>query len=126
MPVTFELDENDKTEDDVQQAAEDAPVLSNMKLPTNLERPEPESRDIENFNGISVKNFPLKLDEKEILNFLINYGLPTTHDNTNININKGKNSTGVVIEELGSIAVQTIYNSMHYHETKQKFFDVPI
>ena len=86
VPVTFELDENDKTEDDVQQAAKDAPVLSNMKLPTNLERPEPESRDIENFNGISVKNFPLKLDEKEILNFLINYVLPTTHDKTNTSI----------------------------------------
>ena len=126
VPMTFELDEDDKTEDDVQQAVIDAPVLTNIKLPTTLERPEPESRDIEHFNGISVKNFPLKLDEKEILTFLINYGLPTTHDSLNINFNKGTKSTGVVIEGLSVTDVQTLYKSIHFPDTKQKFFDVPL
>ena len=126
VPVTFELDEDDKTEDDIQQAARDAPVLNNSKLPTTIERPEPESRDIEQFNGVSVKNFPTKLDEKEILTFLINYGLPTTHDSVHININKEGKSTGVIIDDLGTTAVQTLYNSIHFPVTKQKFFDVPL
>ena len=39
VPMTFELDEDDKTEDDVQQAVINAPVLTNIKLPTTLERP---------------------------------------------------------------------------------------
>ena len=126
VPMTFVLDEDDKTEDDIQQAVKDAPVLSNIKLPATIERPEPESKDIEHLNGISVKNFPLKLEEKEILTFLINYGLPTTHHSCNINFNNGTKSTGVVIEELSVTDVQTLYKSIHFPETNQKFFDVPL
>ena len=126
VPVTFELDEHDKTEDDIQQAIRDATVLNNIKLPTNIKRPEPESRDIKHFNGVSVKNFPSKLDEKAILTFLINYGLPTTHDSVHININKEGKNTGVIIDGLGTTAVQRLYNSIHFPLTKQKFFDVPL
>ena len=126
VPVTFELNDDDKAEDDVEQATKDAPVISITKLPPIVQRPEPNSRDIEHFNGITVRNLPPNLDDKDILGFLINYGMPTTHANDHINISKGAKNTCVVIDGLNTADVQTIFKSIHFHKTKQKFFDANV
>ena len=126
VPVTFELDDDDKTEDDVEQATKDASVISNTRPPPTVQRPEHSIRDIEHFNGITVRNLPPDLDDKEILEFLMNYGMPITHAHDQININKGERNTCVVIDNLNSADVQTIFKSIHFHETKQKFFNVAL
>ena len=126
VPNTFELEDEDKTEDDIQQAVKDAPVLSIDKLPPTIKRQEPNDRDIENFNGITVKNLPTDLEEEEIITFLVNHGMPDTPAHNHITINKGKNNTSVVIDGLNKTDVQTMYQSIHFHAIKQKFFNVPL
>ena len=56
----------------------------------------------------------------------MNHGLPGEHGIENIRINKAVRNTWVVIDCLSPSDVQTIFNSINYHETKQKFFDAPL
>ena len=126
VPNTFELDADDKSEDDVQQAVRDALVLSVKNLPPTIHRQEPNSRDIENFNGITVRNFPIAMREEEIVTFLVNHGMPDAPARNHITINKGRKSTSVVIDGLNKTEVQTMFKSIHFHETKQKFFELEV
>ena len=73
-----------------------------------------------------MRNLPPNLDDKDILEFLIDHGMPITHAHDQININKGVRNTCVVIDSLNTADVQTIFKSIHFHETKQKFFEVPL
>ena len=123
VPVTFELDDDDKTNDDVQQAAKDVSVIETVKLPPAKVRQEPSKRDIGHYEGITVRNFPADLEEKEIITFLMNYGMPHDLSHEHVNITKGAKNTMVVVDGLSSENVLTIFNSIHFHETKQKFFE---
>ena len=58
VPTSFELDESDKAEDDVQQATKDVPIKTKTSFPPSFKRQDPSPRDIEHLNGISVRNFP--------------------------------------------------------------------
>ena len=124
-PVSFELDETDKTEDDIQQAIKDAPI-DTVKFPTPVFSQKPNERDVEHFDGITVKNFPSTLDDKDILTFLMNHGLPFDHGIENIHINKAPKNTWVVIDGLQSSDVQTMFRTIHFPESKARFFDVPL
>ena len=126
VPTSFELEESDKTEDDLEQAEKDAPKVSQEKFPPRLQRQEPSIRDMEHSNGITIRNLPGILDDKEILTFLMNYGLPHDHDIQHIHINKGGKNTWVMIDFLEPKDVQTIFHCVDFHATKTKFFDVPI
>ena len=126
VPTNFELNEEDTSaEPDQQNTATSAPVKIATNFPPMV-RPEPTSRDIEHYNGITVKNLPSTLDDKEIFKFLLNYGVPHDHELEQIRINKGKKNTWVFIDNLSSESVQTIFSSLHFPVTKQKFHDVPI
>ena len=126
VPVSFELDDEDKTTDDVQQAANDATVLNNTKLPPTVNRQKPSERDVENFDGITIRNFASNLEDKDILTFLVNHGMPIDHNQDSIKINRRGKSTWVLINDLSSNDVQTLFNSIHFHETNQKFSDMPL
>ena len=127
VPVTFELDDDDKTVDDIEQAAKDAPVMETVKLPPTIIRQEPNDRDIEHLDGITVRNLPTDLSENDIMTFLINYGMPIDLSREHVNINKGDRNTMVMVDGLCSKDVQTMFNSIHFPETKQKFFEnVPL
>ena len=52
--------------------------------------------------------------------------MPIDHKQENININRGNRNTFVVIDGLSTQVVQTMNKSIHFHESKQKFFDVPL
>ena len=125
VPSTFELDECDKTEDDVEQALKDAPIASKISFPP-AKKQEPSVRDIEHYDGITVRNFPSRLVDKDIITFLVLYGLPVDHSQENIHINRGEKNTWVVLDGLSPTIVQKIFNSIHFHESKQKFFEVPL
>ena len=122
VPTTFELENDDKNEDDGQQDS----VIIDSKFPPNINRPEPTTRDIELYNGITVKNIPNRVADKDIWTFLINHGVPHDHPNDMVRINKRDKNTFVVIDVVSPEQVQIIFNSVHFPETKQKFFDFPL
>ena len=127
VPTTFELEENDKTVDDVEQAVKYAPKINETRFPLSRKDAEPSARDIEHFDGVTIRNFPKTLDNKDIVEFLMNHGLPHDHDILNLRINKGDKNTHVIIDCLSPNDVQNIYISIHFHESKEKFFDgVPL
>ena len=126
VPTNFELDEDDTSgEPDQQDTNTAAPVKVAASFPP-MERPEPTNRDIEHYNGITVKNFPPNLDEKQIRQFLLNYGVPHDHSMESIKVNKSEKKTWVFIDNLSPENVQLIFRSIHFPLSNQKFFDVPI
>ena len=126
IPTSFALDDSDKSEDDIQQAGRDATTITNNSFPSIRNMQEPSKRDVECFDGICLKYFPKTLEDKQILTFLINRGLPLEHEADKIKINKGEKNSSVIINSLSSETVQTIFDSIHFHATKEKFFDVPL
>ena len=66
----FELDDEDKCEDEIQQANLDSP-LKTARFPPAISRPLPSSRDEEHFDGITLKNFSPTLEEKYILVYFL-------------------------------------------------------
>ena len=120
-PTTFELDADEKPEDDVQQATKDAPLIAATGYKPNVPRQEANVRDVERSNGITVRNFPPHLEDKDILTFLVNRGMPLNHEN--VNTTRGVKNTRALVEGLSPTDVQTLYRSIHYHETKTLFFD---
>ena len=125
-PVSFELDDDERMEDDVKQAEKDAPVKEVERFPSNIITQEPSERDIEKFDGITVRNIPSIVEDKDILEFLMNYGMPHDQGIENVRINRREKNTWVLIEGLNPPEVQTMFRSIHFHVTNQKFFDAPI
>ena len=115
-PVAFKLDEEDFTEDDIQQAKKDVPVLEKERFPPTLENKEPSKRDIEKSDGITIRNIPRILEDKDIVEFLINYGLPLDHSIENLRINRAERNTWVIIDGLNPSEVQTLFLSIHFPE----------
>ena len=111
------------TEDDVQQAVKDAPVLG---TPTTMERPESEERDIGTLQWYECEDFSLKRDEKEFLTFLIILGCPPSSTILTSILTREHKVQVVVVEELSSTDVLTLYKSIHFPQTNRKFFDVPL
>ena len=125
VPANFELEDKENIGDLVNEAENNAPLLAATSFPP-ISRPEPTSRDTEKFNGITIRNIPSTLNDKDILQFLINYGVPFGHDPGLIEITKKPRNTSVFVDGLTPEQVQTIFQSLHFPETNQKFFDVPI
>ena len=126
VPTSFSLDESDKSEDDVQQASKDEGKLSNTRFPPSRKVQDPSTRDIEFMDGICVRNFPKTLSDNELKTFLINHGIPQDHDSGKIKINRNERNSSVIIRDITPAVVQALFSAIHFHETKQKFFDVPI
>jgi hypothetical protein len=126
VPTSFSLDDSDKCDDDAQQAQQDATTATIIKFPPSVKAQEPSSRDIELSDGILIKNFAKILDDKELVTFLVNHGLPLDHENEKIQINRGERNSSVSINGLSSLDVELLFKSIHFHTTEQKFFDVPL
>ena len=120
-PSSFELDVADASENGM-----DAPLLESASFPPSKQREAPTERDVEQYDGLTVKNIPSHLDDKQIFEFLFNYGLPDDHGIDLIRINKDKKNTWVVVDGLTPDVVNTMISSLHFPKTRQKFFDVPI
>ena len=125
-PVTFELDEEEKTEDDIEQEAKDAVQIRQTSFPPRVKLQAPTKTDIEKFDGITIRNFPRTLKNEEIRTLLTNHGLPADHKTEDISINRGERNTCVIIENIIPEQVQALQMSIHFHETNTKFFDVPL
>ena len=123
VPTFFSLEEDEKTEDDIQQQSKDDQALSKASFKPSMKTQDPTSRDIELSDGIVIRNFPKALEEKDIHTFLSNHGLPFNHEDDLIKINKGERNTSVNIAGLSPQAIQAMLTSIHFHTTNQMFFD---
>ena len=66
------------TDNDVDQAAKDAPNINKTRFHPSVKAKEPTARDIGHFDGINIRNFPSHLQDKDICTFLINLVLPAS------------------------------------------------
>ena len=124
VPIAFELEEEEKIEDVHQQAMKDT-TISDHRFPPSMNRAEPSERDVELINGVTIKNFPKELEDKEIIEFLLNH-VPSEYDIKNIQINKGFKNISVLVENISPDQFKNIFDRIHFHETKQTFFGVPL
>ena len=124
VPIAFELEEEEKIEDVHQQAMKDT-TISDHRFPPSMNRAEPSERDVELINGVTIKNFPKELEDKEIIEFLLNH-VPSEYDIKNIQINKGFKNISVLVANISPDQFKNIFDRIHLHETKQTFFGVPL
>ena len=125
-PTTFTLENGDNFEENEVQALYDAPVLKESSFPSVSIRNEPDSEDFDKCDGISVKNIPKNVEEKNIWEFLVDNGLPMEHGLENVRVNMGEKNSWVIIDGLELDEIKLIYNSIHFPITNKKYFDAPI
>ena len=125
-PVSFEMEEDEKTGDDMEQDAKDASMNSQTVFPRNAKPQQPSERDIEKFDGVTIRNIPKEIAKEDIIAFLYSHGLPPNHKEENLKINKGERNTCVFIDNLSPNQVVTLQKSIHFHDTNLKFFEVPL
>ena len=125
-PAHFELDEDEVPDDDTHQAELDQVLNLSPQNPPSKVQVQPSERDISKFDGISIKNIPKAIEDKDIYEFLVHLGLPSDIDIQNFRINRGNKSTWVMVDGIDTSVVQTLYSSIHYHQSNQKFFEVPL
>ena len=83
----------------------------------------PTDADILKFDGITVKNIPKNIEDGEIYDFLCDNGMPDDIALQQISINHGEKNTWVMINELSSEQVQSIFQSIHYPESEILHFE---
>ena len=115
QPHEFNLETNNDTAD--------AHIEDKVAFSPHLSRPEPTDSDLEKFDGLSLKNFPRNLPKKDIVNFLISKGLPEDFQSNSVALGKHGN---VEISNLDATLCQTLLKSIHFSDTRQKFFGKPI
>ena len=128
-PTNFELNEDEKSTDMENVSKENqVKIADNFKT---VKKTEPSARDIEHYNGIDIRNIPQSVEEKDILEFLFENGVPSDHDMENIQVHKSrdpdvKKNTWVFVDNLTTKQVLEFQNKVHFHVTEKKFFNAPI
>ena len=125
-PISFEFDVSDRAEDGNMQSFQDAARIRETHFPALIRRPEHSKRDIEEVAGITVKNFRKGLEDDQIFEFLNSKGFPMDHSKENLTFKKGTVTTSVIIEGLKAPEALKLFNAIHFHESNQKFFEVPL
>ena len=54
------------TDNDIDQAAKDAPNINKTRFPPSVKTKEPTARDIDQFDGSNIRNFPSHLQDKDM------------------------------------------------------------
>ena len=122
-PTNFELEEEDNTE--IQQANGVKNSLSKSSVNIVESFPpllvtEPSARDIEQCNGIIIRNFPLSISNEELVTFLIDQGLPKNHPQ--VSVARYKRSMTATIDKINPAVVTKMYSKLHFYDTNQKHF----
>ena len=124
-PTSFEPDEMELVEDEDHQAEIDS-HLQNLNFSPKIVQQPPSDHDMSRFDGISIKNIPAQIEDKDIFEFLCHAGMPSSIDQQNLRINRGDKKTWVFINCIENDAVQDIYTYIYFNESKNMFFDVPL
>ena len=73
----------------------DGPMLDSSSFPPSFIRKEPSERDMQLSDGITIKNIPKAVDDKDLYQFLIDNGVPDDHSLEHIHVNRGEKNTWV-------------------------------
>ena len=123
-PSSFSLEMNEC--ESAESLIHDAPMLDSSSFPPKFVRKEPSERDIQLSDGITIKNIPKVVEDKDLYELLFDSGLPEDHSIEFIHVNRGEKNTWVVIDALSSNKVQDIYKALHYPVAQVKYFGAPI
>ena len=123
-PSSFSLEVND--DENVDSLLQDAPIMDSGSFPSNFTREEPSERDLQLSDGITIKNIPKAVEDKELYDLLFEIGVPDDHSMELIHVNKGGKKTFVVIDALSPAIVKHIFKKLHYPVSQNKFFGVSI
>ena len=97
IPTSFEPDEMDMVEDEDHQAEIDS-HLQNLNFSPKIVQQPPSDHDMSKFDGISIKNIPAQIEDKDIFEFLCHAGMHSSIDQQNLRINRGDKKTWVFID----------------------------
>ena len=126
VPAGFELPAME-VEDQEKTLGGDVDILETETFEKTVERPKPQEKDIEKYEGISISNFPPNLTEAEVLTFLLEKGLPNDIDKSIVQLTRTDKTIKVIINEsLKPETVQDLLKNIHFHETSEKFWNVPL
>ena len=76
-PSSFSLEISDGEQ--VDSLLQDAPIMDSESFPSNFTREEPSERDLKLSDGITIKNVPKDVEDKELFEFLFEMGVPDDH-----------------------------------------------
>ena len=123
LPTGFELPavEEEGNEDG------EVSILDAQYFHKKVDKPPKEKGNLQKYDGIIIKNFPLNLSESDILSFLFEKGLPKNTDMNFIDMTKTERNIKVAIN--GSLEWETVselLDNIDFHESQLKFWDVPL
>ena len=103
------------------------PILDGLTFERKIERPLPDEKDKQKYDGITISNFPPKLSDADILTFLFEKGLSKDINKNTVQLVRSDKNTKVVIHDsLDWKTVQALMENIHFHESKQKFWNFPL
>ena len=83
--------------------------MDSESFPSNFTREEPSERDLKLSDGITIKNIPKDVEDKELFEFLFEMGVPDDHSMELIHVNRGGKTIFVVIDAITSDSVKSIF-----------------
>ena len=117
-PETFELvDEDDKSK---------AIILDKERFPWLEANPKPKETDQDRYWGITVRNLPVALSDKEVLEFLVKSGAPEDATNTKVNTIRSTKNTSATVEGIDPQTVIKMIEAIDFPQSRTKFFNVPL
>ena len=125
IPSSFTLSTCENEDDSLNERMFDAPLKSTGNFAPKIDKPKPTEKDIEKYEGITIRNFNPKVDNKEILAFLHSNGLPNDTSLSSLLFTRSVKNTSVTIESISSETVQNLMK-LHFPTSEKKFFDLPI
>ena len=125
VPNSFEFNLVEEGSD-ASERVNDKPIRDTTGFSPKLDRPEPTPNDIARYGGLTVLNFPKKVSDQEIFDFLKEVGGEELTDNTEIKLNRTSKNTSASLDPLKPEVVQKMIKLIHFPETKKKFFGVPL
>ena len=120
VPTSFTLT---NTEDEP--VTFDAPVKNTDTFAPKIDKPKPTQKDLEKYVGITLRNFNPQVENKEIVNFLYDNGLPNDTNLSHFFFDRTVKNTSVRIEPISTETVQ-ILMKLHFPTSEKKFFNLPI
>ena len=125
-PANFELEHLETEADQAERATDGIPIKEAEKFSPIAVKPQPIEKDIQKYEGLLIKNFPKTMMDEDIIAFLKEIGGEDLGEGSEVKFEKNDKNITVSIESLTPGTVQRLIKLVHFPETKQKFFNVPL
>ena len=117
-PSSFSLNQDE--DDDIF----DVPLKTGAFV-QKIDLPKPTEKDRNKYQGITIRNFNPKLENKDIFEFLIKHDLPSDTPSEFTSFYRTGKNTCVTIEPLSPDIVTALITKLHFPSCQQKFFSYP-